>query len=66
MLSNITTFIFMLLSALAAAEQPWWTNTLGTAVTDFDQFKKLLTEEAVDKVVVADFYMRDCYWCQQF
>jgi hypothetical protein len=56
----------MIMASFVMAEDGWWTKTVGRQVTGFDEFKLLLTETDVDKIVVADFYMKNCYWCQKF
>ena len=55
-----------MLASFVVAEDGWWLKTVGRQVSGFDEFKTLLTETDVDKVVVADFYMKNCYWCQKF
>lgn len=60
----ISLFLVVSLSSAMSAEEGWWKNTLGRQIGSFDEFKGLLTKDDVNKVVVGDFYMQNCYWCQ--
>lgn len=64
---SLTRLVLLLTACvtLVAGEsaEGWWTNSKGEMITSFSDFKEILTKTHVDKVVIVDFYMQNCYWC---
>jgi thiol:disulfide interchange protein len=49
----------------AVSSQSWWQNTKGLQIETAEQLETLM-ESNMDKFIMLDFYMEQCYWCQQF
>jgi len=60
-------FALTLLQLLAGvADAQWWLATKGKEISNYPTFEKTLKETDKDKLIIIDFYMQNCTWCQRF